>query len=153
MTAQHLRAKYRAFRKNGWHAREAMRAARIDDQWEDLENEGLVRLRGEPDEIARFDDLAGDTFNRKANPDIQESRMVREEAAFRERIARDGVWGLIGEYFDGEAWRHADSCWGFVGDDYAGYDHEIKVETMCALNAMARSDARTTRSRQWDANP
>jgi hypothetical protein len=45
------------------------------------------------------------------------------------------VWGIIGEYFDGEKWQHADSCFGFVGEDwkYSGYDTDIMQVTLNAI--------------------
>jgi hypothetical protein len=47
-------------------------------------------------------------------------------------VDRDGVWGIVGEYFDGERWQHADSCFGFVGDDWknSGYDTDIMRATL-----------------------
>ena len=49
-------------------------------------------------------------------------------------VNREGVWGIVGEYFDGERWRHADSCFGFVGDDWknSGYDTDIMRATVDA---------------------
>lgn len=82
-----------------------------------------------------MDDLKGDIFSRKANPDIPESRMTREEKAFEEKVNQRGVYGLIGEYkcpCCGE-WKQADSCWGFVGNDYGGYEYDIMQATLDAL--------------------
>jgi hypothetical protein len=105
--------------------------------FEKLEDKGLVRLNTVPDDSAEMDDLKGDTYNREANPDIQESRMAREEKEFEEKVARDGVWGVVGEYrvSEDEEYEHADSCFGFVGDDWkdSGYDTDIMAATIAAL--------------------
>jgi hypothetical protein len=93
---------------------------------------GNVRLRLVPDEMCSFEDLEGDCFNPKANPDTPASRLERDRKEFMEKVKREGVWGVIGEYFDGEKWQHADSCFGFVGDDWksSGYDTDIMRATL-----------------------
>lgn len=97
---------------------------------------GDVRLRIVADESADLDNLFGDTFNPEANPDIPEPRLERERQAEIERVNRDGVWGVIGEFFDGEDWQHADSCFGFIGDDWkdSGYDSDIMASTLEQAN-------------------
>src|ERR1700693_6591303 len=79
-----------------------------------------------------LEDLEGDGFNPKANPDISASKLQRDREVFIAKVNREGVWGVIGEYFDGEQWRHADSCFGFVGDDWkdSGYDTDIMRATL-----------------------
>lgn len=91
-----------------------------------------MRLRMVPDETCSLEDLEGDCFNSKANPDIPASRLQHDREDFIAKVNRDGVWGIIGEYFDGEAWHHADSCFGFVGDDWkhSGYDTDIMRATL-----------------------
>ena len=103
---------------------------------------GNVRLRVVPDEICSLEDLEGDCFNPKANPDIPASRLKRDREEFIAKVNREGVWGIIGEYFDGEVWQHADSCFGFVGDDWkhSGYDTDIMRATLDAAR-----DARVCR--------
>lgn len=120
-----IKFQYRALRECGWRAGEAMRAARILVSWHRREAGEFdhpdaihcVRLRAVPDETATFDDVCGDTYNPRANPDIPRSRLEREEAAFRDLVEREGVWGVVSEYWDetDERWRHADSCFGFAG--------------------------------------
>ena len=102
--------------------------------WDTLKAEGKVRLRIEPDEHASLEDLEGDMFNPKVNGDIPEAQLKEDREAFIERVNRDGVWGMIGEYWNGEAWEHADSSWGFIGDDWSdnGYDDDIKAATIKA---------------------
>lgn len=87
-----------------------------------------VRLLAALDTDFQLEDLKGDTYNRKVNPDVPEERMAREELEFEERVERQGVYGLIGEVrTDETTWEHVDSCWGFVGEDYlnSGYDADI----------------------------
>lgn len=148
---------YRRLRTAGWNANEAYRAAKIAADWNDVGGFtfdgddrganvapgesvhclGPVRLILEPDESYSLDNLKGDTYNRAVNPDIPESRMAREESEFEERVERDGVWTLVGQYWDGETWQHADSCCGFVGDDWkdSGYDTDIMNTTLTAWRA------------------
>ena len=130
---------YAQERASGTLAHWAIRHARVRLAWEEREWDefsapaiGQVRLRVEPDEDCYLDNLFGDTYNPEVNSDIPRSRLERKREAEIERINRDGVWGIIGEYFDGESWVHADSCWGFVGDDWkgSGYDVDIMASTL-----------------------
>lgn len=122
-------------------ARNALRDARIRTEWAEREDDsecpeyvGAVRLRVEADSYASLDDLEGDCFNPHANPDISPARLARERAAFIEKVECEGVWGIIGEYWDGRQWRQADSVWGFVGDDWqdSGYDIDIMSSALDA---------------------
>ena len=125
---------YRRRRRNGWLATNALRAAKVQSAFDALEDE-TVRLRIVPDDYVGLDDLFGDTYNPDANPDIPIKQMEREKQEEIDRINRDGVWGVIGEYFDGCNWQHADSCFGFVGDDWrdSGYDIDIMESALDAL--------------------
>jgi hypothetical protein len=93
---------------------------------------GDVRLRVIPDETCSFEDLEGDCFNPKANPDVPASHLKRDREEFIAKVNREGVCGIIGEYYDGEVWHQADSCFGFVGDDWkhSGYDTDIMRATL-----------------------
>lgn len=120
--------------------KEAKRDAMIRAAWETAEESGLVRLRVEPDDVCDLDNLLGDCFDPTANPDIKPERLEREKQHEIDRIDRDGVWGVIGEYKSsvcptcgrGGEWEQADSCWGFVGEDWkdSGYDLDIMAETL-----------------------
>ena len=104
------------------------------ERWEQAGDS--VRLRIEPDYDADFDFLCGDSFNPDVNPDIQPHVLERQEKEFLDLVNREGVYGIIGEYrcpCCGE-WNQADSCWGFVGDDW----HEVDVDIMSATLDMAR---------------
>jgi len=115
----------------------ARRHVDITTRWEKAEAAGLVRLTLEPDIDADLADLAGDCFNPDANPTIQPHILEREYQEFVDRVNRDGVWGVIGEYKCPccDHWTVADSCWGFVGDDWqeSGYDLDIMHATLSQL--------------------
>ena len=135
---------YQRERATGFPAKWALSNARTRMEWEKHEvakysrgqpidpQRGDVRLRMVPDEMCSLEDLEGDCFDSKANPDISASKLHRDREEFIAKVNREGVWGIIGEYFDGEAWKHADSCFGFVGDDWknSGYDTDIMRATL-----------------------
>jgi len=145
---------YQRERARGFQAQWAFSNARTRMAWEKHEvaeyssgepidpKRGNVRLRVVPDEMCSLEDLEGDCFNPKANPDIPASKLQRDREEFIAKLNQEGVWGIIGEYFDGEVWQHADSCFGFVGDDWknSGYDTDIMRATLDAA-----TDARVCR--------
>ena len=114
------------------HAKRALSEARTTVRFHELEASDRVRLRVVADECTTFDELCGDTFDPRANPDISPKRLEREKDEFLEQVNREGVIGLIGEYFDGEEWQQADSCFGFVGDGWkeSGYDIDIMASAI-----------------------
>lgn len=132
----------------------AIREVRTRMEWEALDGEivgeydrdqdretGSVRLRIVADDCCNFDDLEGDTFDPDVNSDVPRARLEREQKEFREKVNRDGVWGVIGEYFNGKEWVHVDSCFGFVGEDWkeSGYDIDIMRATIDAMRAYLSS--------------
>lgn len=139
---------YKRLRALGWRAGEAYRAATIKRDWRifecgefDSPEIGCVRLQIVADDCNSYDDVYGDMFNPKANPDIPPARLERERKAEEDRIDRLGVVGIIGEYWDGERWQHAESCFGFVGDDWrdSGYDVDIMRATLDAVREFANA--------------
>jgi hypothetical protein len=137
---------YQRERARGFEATWALSNARTRMEWEKHEvpeysngepidpKRGNVRLRVVPDETFSLVDLEGDCFNPKTNPDISPAKLERDRQEFITKVNREGVWGIIGEFFDGEAWQHADSCFGFVGDDwnYSGYDTDVMRAALIA---------------------
>ena len=137
---------YRRERARGFSAQWALSNARTRVEWAKYEvaeyssgepidpQRGNVRLRAVSDEACSIGDLEGDCFNPKANPDIPASRLERDRKEFIAKVNQEGVSGIVGEYFDGEVWQHADSCFGFVGDDWkhSGYDTDIMRATLDA---------------------
>ncbi len=125
---------YKAMRDKGLPANQAIVQARYEvkndelrAEFSALEAQGHVRFRTETDDCYNLDDLMGDCFNPDANPSVPASQLKREENEFVDRVEREGVYGIITEYYDGEEWMHADSVWGFVGDDWklSGYDADL----------------------------
>ncbi|HTF40869.1 MAG TPA: hypothetical protein VK754_09785 [Propionibacteriaceae bacterium] len=133
-----LTREYKRLRRLGWHASNAYNAAKTREAWDAAEAEGFVRLVYPPDECVSLDDLKGDCFNPKYVTHISRSQLEREEKAFEEKVNREGVYGIVGEYFDGETWQQADSCWGFLGDDLQdnGYETDCMALTLEALEAL-----------------
>lgn len=137
---------YQRERAKGFTAQRALSNARTLVEWDKhavaeyssgdpIDSErGNVRLRLVPDETCSLEDLEGDCFDPKANPNIPASRLQRDREEFIAKVNRDGVWGIVGEYFDGDVWQHADSCFGFVGEDWkcSAYDTDIMRSTLDA---------------------
>lgn len=108
-------------------------------EFAELVTQGKVRFRVEPDDGVSYDDLAGDSYSPEVNPDIPASVLAKQEKEFKQRINTEGVWGIIGEYWNGREWIKADSVWGFVGDDYesSGYAAEVRALTIDEYNKNA----------------
>lgn len=129
---------YENLRRKGWATKAAWRRAKLLSVWQEAVASGLVRLNIVADDSFDMENLKGDTFNRECNPEIQESRMAREEKEFENRVESEGVWGIVGEWRlrTEDEWEQADACWGFVGDDWkeSGYDYDIMKSTLDALD-------------------
>src|ERR1700676_388487 len=105
---------YQRERARGFQARWALSNARTRMEWDTHEvaeyssgepidpKRGNVRLRLVPDETCSLEDLEGDRFNPKANINIPTSRLEHDRKEFIEKVNREGVWVIVGEYFDGE---------------------------------------------------
>lgn len=78
----------------------------------------MYRVVEKPDSDFDYDNLAGDCFNPKVNPEIPIEQLKEEEQHFKDLIEREGVFGYVLERWNPEpncGWEHVDSCWGFVG--------------------------------------
>ena len=144
-----LITRYRTLRSQGWRASQALSAARTLERWEDndgaivedycdSDEPGTVRLLISADNDV-YDDSYFDTWD-----DITESQLERLRSELWARVEREGVYGVIGEYWDGHAWCEVDSCWSFIGDDWlnSGYDHDIMRATLDAYSDHLDSEAR-----------
>ena len=109
-------------------------------KFETLKAKKLVRFKVIADEHWDYDNLAGDTYNPEVNTDIPEFCLQGEKKEFKKRINREGVWGIVGEYWNGEEWQEADAVWGFVGDDWedSGYDLDVKTSTVKAFENLSK---------------
>jgi hypothetical protein len=123
-----VRLEYQRLRNKGWTAQAALRAARIDDTWTDLENEGVVRIQY-PYDSEPYDDSYIDSWH-----DLSPAKRERAKRELHATIERQGVYGIVGEFFDGKNWITADSVWGTLGDDLTdnGYDVDVKASTIDA---------------------
>lgn len=132
------RHEYNRLRALGWTASDALRSARIKDRFSDLENDGLVKLELEP-ECDFYDDSYLESCG--LTPD----RLAREREDLRNRIERDGHWILVAYYRadDESEWIAADSCGGFIGDDWkdSGYDTDLRSAAIDAIEAITQREA------------
>lgn len=84
--------------------------------WESEDRQ--FRILEIPDHDACMEDLKGDTYNPKVNPDIDPAKLAEEERHFEDLVNREGVYGYVLERWNpepGKGYEHIDSCWGFVG--------------------------------------
>ena len=96
---------YQRERARGFQAQWALSNARTRLEWDKHEvaeyssgkpidpQRGNVRLRLVPDETCSLEDLEGDCFNPKANPDIPASRLERDRKEFMEKVNGEGCLG------------------------------------------------------------
>lgn len=120
-----IKAEYKRLRKLDWSAHEAIRAARIKDEFEDLEKAGFVKFEVSQDEFMSLDDLFGDM-----NPSKKERKEIVD------RVNRDGL-NEIQTFYRlslNDKWISADGTCGFVGFDFldSGYDTDAKASAIKA---------------------
>lgn len=75
----------------------SLNSARTILRFRELEADGLVRMRCEPETENYFD-----VYGAEENPKYQKQ--------MEEAIERFGLWWTCSEWWDGEEWRIADSC-------------------------------------------
>ena len=100
-------------------AQRALQNARVRAEWSEYTDD-QVRLRIVADDDLDLSYLDQDMYTDKYRADI------------RAKAESEGGTGIIGEYFDGKTWNHADSCYGFIGEDWrgSGYDIDIMRSTL-----------------------
>ena len=87
-----------------------------------------------PDYDSTVDDLAGDCYDPKANPDMDPKTLEIEFKRFKQRVEMDGVVGYVLEKWNpipGCGYQCIDSCFGFIGQYDAGaedYEHYVVAE-------------------------
>jgi len=83
------------------------------------------------DEYADMEDLKGESFDPKVNPDIDPKVLKEQEVAFEQEVFEKGVFGYVLEKKCQACgnWEHKDSCWGFIGI-HANENHYIVEEFM-----------------------
>lgn len=86
------------------------------------------------DTDADLENLKGDCYNPKVNPDIDPEKLRQDELEFEDLVNREGVYGYVLERWNaepGQGYEHLDSCWGFVGSYSEGdktFNHYIVDE-------------------------
>lgn len=144
-TEEQIKKLYRKFRKNnpsmlvGRDAEHALRAARILQRFNELEEQGLVRMVQEPEEESYFG-VYGE-------PDTEKERKEIEEI-----IERLGCWWTASEYFDGDAWEQASSCGMHTGyvDPLDPFENCYVIDEMAAAIEKAE-EVLAEPSRAFDA--
>ena len=119
-----IKQEYERLRRKDWPAKDALRAAKVRDQWDDLENEGKVRIVSEPSPDL-YDDSYIDTWT-----DVSQAKREQARKELWARIERDGVWMYASEFWDEEIqdWKSADAIGDFVGNEFrdSGYDTDLR---------------------------
>ena len=91
---------------------------------------GDMRIRLEPDSEP-YD--PGDTLEPFRGSDGRWRTKEELERELSELLERTGVWGSIGEVWDGSEWVQSDSCWG-----HAGYENpDCPIENCYIVDHMA----------------
>lgn len=99
---------------------------------------GNFRITEHADTDFDLEDLKGDSYNPKVNPDIDADVLKNEETQFEALVEREGVFGYVLERWNpspGMGWEHLDSCWGFVGqyDESSTNSNHYIVDEMKAM--------------------
>lgn len=101
-------------RAENYHALTAWMAAKSILRFKELEEEGRVRLRCEP-ELENYFSTYGEPEG-YTNTNGKRVSAKEERAELVRIMDRDGLWWLCSEVWDGEEWQHSDSigmCMGY----------------------------------------
>jgi len=118
-----IKLEYQRLRRRNWRAVDAIRAARINCQWDELEAQDLLRVIQEPEiDWYEFDPSVDSKY----------------KSEVEDRINREGYWIYLTQMrmsVDNE-WETVDSCGGFIGFDWhdSGYDIDMKLAAIQALD-------------------
>lgn len=104
------------------------------DDWEF--GDARIRIVESADYGLSWDDLVGDSFCPKANPDIKPDILELKAQEYSDKILYEGVWFYDAQVWLGDYWESVDSIGGFVGDDFIGsnYDDDLMESAIDALN-------------------
>lgn len=142
-----LAKEYKHQREAGWQAWISLHHAKTQKAWDEAggyehEDHGYsppveeapVRLRWIPEDCD-YDSLVGDCFTLEAFQGNERALKAGKEA-FDRKLEQDGVWCLLGEYWNGEEWVLADSIGMLVGQDPSGYEFDVMQETLNQWEAL-----------------
>ena len=97
---------------------------------------GPMRLVIQPDEMAYDMSFVDESYDH--DPVTVDGIAMNAEnyrEYLRDQIDRDGVWTLVGQYWDGESWQSADSICGLIGDEWRAYGPDIMYSTIQAYES------------------
>jgi len=139
-----IEREYRRLRAKDWPAHEAMRAARVNAQFTEYEEQGLVRFYAEPDECSFIEEHIGDYS------DLPEKLRKKYQAEDRELAEREGIWVYLTAIRPNKRtpWKVVDSLGACVGElKDAGYDTDMKEAALEALDNAFEAAAATLTER------
>ena len=116
-----------------------------DYETSDFWQSGDSRIRiVESADCMSWDDLTGDSFCPKANPDIKPEILEHEAQEYADKIQHEGVWFYDAQFWNGDYWESVDSIGGFVGDDFIGssYDDDLMESAIDALEKCIDNEAK-----------
>ncbi len=124
---QQVLSHYKKFRYAGHPAQAALRAAKTQAAFVELEEQGWARLVSKADDWANVAEVYGEGF---------ELLSFRTQQNFREDIEKEGVWGICTELYDPlkEEWWPLDSCWGYF---FPYKNHEDPLVNFAVIDHMA----------------
>lgn len=129
---------YAQYREAGYDPVRAWRSAGIVSEFRahecgefDDPEIGDMRIRLEPDN-EEYD--PGDTLEPFRGSDGRWRTKEELERELSELLERNGVWGSIGEVWDGSEWVEVASCWGHAGYESA----DCPIENLYVVDHMAQ---------------
>ena len=88
------------------------------------------------DDCTTLEDLKGDCYCPKTNPDISPEKLREEEGLFEKLVEYSGVFGYVLEKWNpaiDKGWEHLDSCFGFVGQYSKEYNEHYIINELKSL--------------------
>lgn len=101
----------------------SLRSAKTILAFRQLESDGLVRMRCEPEEESYFDVYGKPELEWRNGHTLSREETDKNLEALLEL---DGVWWTVAEWFDGYEWQQADSC-----GMHAGYKNPLDPFENC----------------------
>lgn len=95
------------------------------------------------DDATTIEDLKGDTYKPETNPTIDPAVLRKEEKAFEELCATEGIFGYALERWNSTpniGYETVDSCFGFVGPYNENNLHYIVAEYRNTIAKMSAKD-------------
>jgi len=105
-----------------------IKSANLYAQFQQLNREGIAKIKKEVDEYMSFDDIKGDCYDPDINSGIKKSELQRQERNERARFNRNGVHLMTLKCLGDDI----ESIGGFIGNDFygSGYDDDFYSAAM-----------------------